>query len=129
MSRDLTIQQRNNLCIGNRLAAEVPASSDDCRAFVVIGAYLPSDHGSGGARPPKALNSPEHDKLCFWLRSYEVERRVLAREDDWVLRDEDLHRSVRRRGIASFEELEHALHEYLDDFAALDVEWRRDNPI
>lgn len=127
MSQNLSIQQRNNLCIGNSLAAEILASSGDRRGFVVIGAYLPSDHGSGGMRPPKALNLPEHSKLRFWLRSYEVERRYL--DNDWDIAEEDLLHSVLRRGIASFEELEHALAEYLDDFAALDVSWRRDNPI
>lgn len=127
MSRHLTIQQRNNLCIGNNLAAEIPASSNDRRAFVVIGAYLPTERAAGGARPPKALNSPELEGLRFWLRSYEVERRYL--DNDWDVAEEDLHRSVLRRRIASFEELERALAAYLDDFAALDVEWRRDNPV
>lgn len=129
MAQHLTIRQRNNLCIGNSLAAEIPASSDDRRAFVVIGAYLPSERGSGGTRPSKALNSPAHDKLRFWLRYYEIERRYLLREDDWDIGEEDLHHSVLRQDIANFEDLEWALRDCLDDFAALDVSWRRDNPL
>jgi hypothetical protein len=39
MTKTLTLLQRNNLLVGNPLAAERPASTDDLRAWVEVRAY------------------------------------------------------------------------------------------
>ncbi len=127
MEPHLTVQQLNNLRIGNSLAAEIPASLPNHRAFVVIGAYVPSKDPSWGRKPSKVLNSPDQANLYYWLRKYEVEQSYL--EHDWDIAESDLHRQAQRRGIASIEELEQEIVTYLDDFSLLDVSWRRDNPV
>lgn len=128
MTQHLTIQQLNNLRIGNSLAADIPAVLPDHRAFVVIGAYVPgSDDPTWGHEPPRALNSPSQANLRFWLRRYEVAQWQI--EQGWDVAESDLHRQTHQRGIASVEEVERELEKYLDDFSLLDVSWRRDNPV
>lgn len=122
MAKKLDIRQLNNLLTGTALVAEIPASSEDLRAFMVISAYK-----SGGGRPSKFLNAADQDMLLFMLRTYEVEKQyyIDGYRDDV---DHYMHNSIRKRGIASIEALEQELAEYLDDFAALDVSWRVGNP-
>ena len=120
MAKKLDIRQLNNLLTGTGLAAEIPASSENLRAFVVIAAYK-----SGGGRPSKFLNAADQDDLLFSLRKYEVEKQYI---DDWDV-DHYMHNAIRKTGIASIEELERALAEFLDDFSALDVSWRVGDPL
>jgi hypothetical protein len=119
MAKKLDVRQLNNLLTGKTLAAEIPASSDDWRAFVVIHAYK-----SGGGDPSKFLNAADQADLLFAFTKYEVERQHLW--DDDV--DYYIHNVIRRRDIASIEALEWALADYLDDFAALDLSWRVRHP-
>lgn len=127
MTQHLDIRQRNNLQTGNELAAEIPSSSPDRRAFVTIHAYLVTDNHPGGARVSRILNRDPAPNLRFTLRRYEVETTFI--KNAWDVCDEDLYHSVFKKGITSLDEPEAMLHEYLDDFALLDVSWRRDNPV
>lgn len=127
MEQRLTLQQLNNLRIGNSLAAEIPATLPGHRAFVVIGAYVPLEDPSWGRAPSKALNSHDQANLRFWLRRYEVDQQFL--EHGWDVAEPDLRRQEQRRGIATTEELERELMRSIGDFSLLDVSWRRDNPI
>ena len=125
MLNTLTVRQINNLLTGNDLAAEIPASAAQRRAFVVVGAYR--DVGqSGGAPVSKFLNADQRD-VRFWLRKYEIDTAYL--ENDWDVVEDDLQESLFLKGLASLEAVERELAKYLDDFANLDVSWRRDNPL
>src|SRR5579885_1353189 len=64
MSR-LNTFQRNNLITGTQMAAEIPSSSPELRALVVIGSYVQT--ATGARRPSKYLNR-EQENLRFWLR-------------------------------------------------------------
>jgi hypothetical protein len=67
VQQHLDTRQRNNLLTGNSLAAELPATSPERRAFVVVGAYR--DVGRpGGARVSRFLNADQSD-VRFWLES------------------------------------------------------------
>lgn len=107
----LSTFQRNNLITGTDLAAEIPSSSPELRAFVVVGAYVwaPSGHAK---RPSKFLNA-EQDGLRFWVRKYEVKKSDIER---WITHA-DLLNSVYLDEILSIEQLEH------------EVAWKVDNPL
>lgn len=125
MAKRLDIRQLNNLRTGNSLAAEMPATSEKRRAFVVIGAYR-EDGSAGGSRVSKFLNAPQDD-VRFWFRKYEIPREYI--ENGWDVSDDDLYEAMWRNGITDIEELENEVGEFLQDFAGLDVSWRRDNPL
>jgi len=119
----LDMRQRNNLITGNELAAELPASSPERRAFVVVGAYR--DVGRpGGARVSKYLNADQSD-VRFWLRKHEIDKVFI--EHGWWPGENDLLDSVLTTGISSIETLEAELAHYLDDFTRLGS--THDNPV
>ena len=122
MAKKLDIRQLNNLLTGKELAAEIQASSEDLRAFVVIAAYK-----SGGGRPSKFLNAADQDTLLFRLGKYEVEKQYYI-DGYWDDVDHYMHNSIHKTGITSIEALEGELAEFLDDLSALDVSWRVGNP-
>ena len=123
MTKQLNMRQKNNLLIGNDLAAEVTASNNDFRAFVSIGSYLPSP--GGGRRPSKILNAKNQDKIRFWLRKYEIHKDYI--ENMWDVTDNDLRNSSFRNEISSLDELEAELGKYLEDFSQLGL--THDNPL
>ncbi|HOV28355.1 MAG TPA: hypothetical protein PK566_18620 [Pseudobacteroides sp.] len=120
----LSTKQINNLITGNSLALEIPASSDDLRCFVVIGAYKKDQTGKS-ARASKFLNTEDKSNLLFWLRKYEVKKQDIER----YIADSDLVNSVHIKDISSVENLEFELAKYLSDLSQLDVEWKCDNPL
>jgi hypothetical protein len=123
MTKQLNMRQKNNLLIGNDLAAEVTASNNDFRAFVSIGSYLPSP--GGGRRPSKILNAKNQDKIRFWLRKYEIHKDYI--ENMWDVTDNNLRNSSFRNEISSLDELEAELGKYLEDFSQLGL--THDNPL
>jgi hypothetical protein len=125
MTRRLNIQQLNNLYTGNSLAVEIPATSEQRRAFVVIGAYRKTGK-PGGGRVSKFLNAP-HDDMRFWFRKYEIPSDYI--ENDWDVTDEELYEATFRLDIPVIAELECELEKFLQDFSGLDVSWKRDNPL
>ncbi len=116
--------QKNNLFIGTHLAAEVPSTSPDLRAFVVVGAYLQDQ--TKFSKPARSLNV-DQDRLRFWLRKYEVNRHDLEIDKD--ITEKDLLHSVHLRNIQTIEELEEALEKYIQDLSALQVSWKIANPL
>ena len=115
--------QRNNLITGTDLAAEIPSSSPELRAFVVIGAYArtPSGHAK---RPSKFLNAEQND-LRFWIRRYEVKKSDIEK---WIT-TADLLNSVYLNEILSIEQLEREVEQYIQDFSLLEATWKVDNPL
>lgn len=116
--------QRNNLIIGTELAAELPSSSPEKRAFVVVGGYIQTS--SGATSPPKVLNV-EQPNLRFWVRKYEVDRSALENHLD--ITDHDLIDSIYLNNIQTIEDLEVELEKYIQDFSLLQVAWKVDNPL
>jgi hypothetical protein len=123
MTKQLNMWQKNNLLIGNDLAAKITASNNDFRAFVSIGSYLPSP--GGGRRPSNILNAKNQDKIRFWLRKYEIHKDYI--ENMWDVSDNDLRNSSFRNEISSLDELETELGKYLEDFSQLGL--THDNPL
>jgi hypothetical protein len=123
MQQRLDMRQHNNLITGNDLAADLPATSPERRAFVVVGAYR--DVGRpGGARVSRFLNADQSD-VRFWLRKYEVDELFI--QHGWWPGEGDLQDAVFIKGIPSIEALEAELAHYLDDFAGLGS--THDNPL
>ena len=123
----LKTKQINNLLTGNSLSTEIPSTSNDLRAFVVIHAYRFDVVRQCAVRLSKFLNSSDKAEAVFWLRKYEIKKEYI--ENDWDVADDDLTNSIFINGIKDIEQLECELSKYLDDFAVLDVGWKCDNPI
>ena len=122
MAQQLNIRQRNNLLTGNRLAAEVPASAPNLRAFIEIWAHA-ADREWGGVS--KFLNA-DTSNLRFDLWKYEIDRSYYDTDGwDWdrFVRG-DIHKV---KDIPTIEDLERILAEYLDDVSILD--WRLVTPM
>jgi hypothetical protein len=95
---------------GTLLGAEIPASTPERRAYVIVAAYDPDD--------PlwKWREDLEVQSLRFRLYAYEVQ------QEDAERRDLDaVHYEIRIiRGVRSTEALANVLSKFLDDFSALD---------
>jgi len=122
----LDTRQINNLITGNALAIELLSASDNLRAFLVIGAYIRTDH-LGETQVSKYLNGEDKSRMLFWLRKYEIEKEYI--ENDWDVSDDELINSIHIKDIKDIDSLEIELSEYLYDYSGLDVEWKCDNPI
>jgi hypothetical protein len=116
------MRQINNLVTGTRLAAEIPASSESRRAFLVVGAYR--DDPMRPDSVSRFLNA-DHRSDQFWLRTFEIDRDHIGRPDS----DDFIHELADQEGISTIEELERLLSQYLNDLSALDVHWRLDYPV
>jgi hypothetical protein len=123
MSRFSTFQN-NNLFTGVELAAELPSTSPERRAFVVVGAYIQT---SRGATSPSTVLNVDKPDLRFWLRKYEVNKSYL--ENDWDIVDHDLVDSIYLNNIQTLESLEAELEKYIQDFSIMEVAWKVDNPL
>lgn len=112
--------QVNMLVTGQELAAEIPAPSPHCRAWVYVLAYRvdPTNPGRHG-RPSKYLNA-DHGDVRFRLRVFEVAEADMptVRADPW---NSDYYEKdvIRQDGIANLRDLESLLHAYVKDFAVL----------
>ena|SRR5579859_4759870 len=136
MAGRLDVRQRNNLHIGNALAAEIPPTAASRRAFVVVTPYRVdlrpkktlADHFR--RKPfPKVLNTEREfdDDVRFACTVVEVEEAALqAYLEVAYSYDADLELDTRstRTDLASVEELETELSRHLEDLARLQVRWR-----
>jgi len=112
--------QVNMLVTGQALAAEIPAPSPQCRAWVYVTAYSvdPTNSARHG-RPSKFLNA-DHSDVHFRLRVFEV-----AETDMPTVRADPLNSDYYEKDIicqddiASIHELESLLCAHVVDFAML----------
>lgn len=123
---NFSLKQKNNLVTGNILAVEIPASSDELRCFITIGAYKLNERGTA-LKVSKLLNCNDKNEIQFWLRKYEVKKEYINNEDD--ISCDQLINSIYIKNIENVELLESELSKYISDFSELDVEWKCDNPI
>ncbi|GCE23612.1 hypothetical protein [Dictyobacter kobayashii] len=112
--------QKNNLLVGTHLAIEIPSSSPELRAFVIIGSYIEASRGA--RRPSKFLNA-DHQDLRFWLRKYEITKKLLA-SNDLDIHESQLENFVYMNGFQNIETLEEKSCEYVDDFSSINVAWK-----
>lgn len=137
MAGRLDVRQRNNLHIGNALAAQIPPSVVGRRAFVIATPYhidlrpkeTLADHFQ--RKPfPKVLNTEREfdDDVRFACTVVEVEEAALQSylEKAALSYDADLelHTRSAQTDLASVEELEIELCQHLEDLARLQVRWR-----
>ncbi len=137
MAVRLDVRQRNNLRIGNTLAAEIPPTAGNRRTFVIVRPYhadpRPKETLADHFRRktfPKVLNTEREfdDDVQFACTVVAVEEAALQTYlDQAVVSDSarlDLHTRSERTGLASVEDLETELWRHLEDLARLDVRWR-----
>ncbi len=121
--QELSIRQRNNLQIGNALAAELAASAENLRSFIVVSSYFTD--GVTRHRPSKYLNAANLDRLRFSIRTYEIDQAFI---ESWDA-DRHLINDSTIDGISSFPELENLLRIHIQDLSILDIAGRNDNPV
>jgi hypothetical protein len=123
--------QQNNLIVGTGLAAEIPSSALELRAFIVIGSYALRPKGESKlsnmfgpvSRPSKFLNR-DHSDLRFRVHKYEIDKKYMGTSYEIAL--EQLAESIVKRDILNMEQLEKEVAIYLDDFSCLVVVWKFD---
>ncbi|SFS76893.1 hypothetical protein SAMN05428962_2748 [Paenibacillus sp. BC26] len=99
------------------MVCEIPATMENCRAFVVATA----------SNPTKYINTADGTKMRFWVRRYDVSEEII--NSGRYITDDDLVNSVHYKKIVGIKKLESILEEFLDDLTKLDVSWKFDNPI
>lgn len=136
----LDTRQRNNLAVGNALAAEIAATVPGRRAFVIVWPYRVDPRAREAARVlagltrrgtfSKILNTDREEMgdVRYGCDVIEVEEAALAAylEIASVSDSARLERRAlaRRIGLNDLEELEAELCRHVDDLATLDVAWR-----
>lgn len=135
MTQQLDIRQRNNLLVGNRLAAEITATRESRKAFVVVTPYR-EDNGESpydalGRWRPKTFSkyiNADHRDIRFNVVVFDVETTVLASYIEESRRSYDAAIEVNTlaaySGIDSLERLEEAFTNHSNDLSSLDVDWR-----
>lgn len=123
MNTKLTIEQRNNLLVGNALATEL-APSDDVRAGVEVRAYSTQSTRFHWVPVSKFLNADRSDQR-YQLQWCEIEKRYI---DHWLDADLYMREETEIRELMSIEAVEEELARYLDDFSRLQVSWKAESP-
>ncbi len=121
----LSIKQRNNLCTGVKLAAELVASDRNLRKFLTVQGYT-YDRGKLISLR-KNIDTVVHDKIYFELRCYELP--IMYFEEKLDVTEDDLINESYKYNIKGFEELENILSSFVKDFSILTPEWNCDNLI
>ena len=121
--KNLDTFQKNCIVTGTGLAAEIPSTSSELRAFVEIGSYTKTLRGA--AKPSKFLNVDDSN-LRFWIRKYEARKKDI--ENDLDITQDELINSIYVNDIQSIEDLEAEIGKYLGDFSLLQVKWKVDAP-
>jgi hypothetical protein len=97
--------QQNNLIVGMGLAAEIPSSAPELRAFIVIGSYALRPKGESellsmvehASRPSKFLNR-DHSDLHFRVHKYEIDKKYIGASYEIAL--EQLAESIVKGNIS-----------------------------
>jgi hypothetical protein len=119
--KSFSVKQLNNLLIGTSLAVEIPSSSEELRAFIVVSSTV-----SKRDKGYNYLNKKNKDiEYCY--RKYEIPKEYI--ENDWDVSDDELINSIHITGIKNIKELEEKLCNYIEDLSVLEGEWKCDNPI
>jgi hypothetical protein len=124
MTTKLTIEQRNNLLVGNTLAAELPASADDVRAWVEVRAYSTQSTRFHWVPVSKSLNADRSDQR-YQLQWCEIDKEYY---NHWTDADYFIRQEGEIRDLMSIEAVEEELAKYLDDFSRLQVSWKTESP-
>ncbi|TYQ15488.1 UNVERIFIED_CONTAM: hypothetical protein Cloal_1948 [Acetivibrio alkalicellulosi] len=124
--KKLNTRQLNNLLTGNSLAIEIESSSNELRAFIVFSAYVYNEEKISH-NVSKFLNDTNKKNIYFWMRKYEIKKDYI--ENGLNVSEDKLINSVFINNIKNIDHLESELSKYLNDFSAIDVEWKFDNPI
>lgn len=122
----LSQQQINNLITGREMAAELPASKDGFRRFLII---LPLEMGKYGkfTAVSKVLSRSKYETVYFWVRVYELPSEYI--EKQWDVTEDELT-SCRDLGkIQGITALETVIKEYLQDFSILLTRDKTDAPL
>jgi hypothetical protein len=122
----LNLKQINNLITGNRLSVEIKSTTINTRLFLVVGSYVRNERGVA-VRMSKILNDKNKDNAVYYFRRYEINKDYIDNNLD--VSEDELINSVYINNIKNIEQLENELSKYLDNYSALDVEWKCDNPI
>lgn len=130
MVEHLDLRQRNNLRIGNALAAEVLATAEGRRAFVTVWPYHVGDNVFRRKHFSKVLNRERdfEEDVRFSCSVFEVEKTALQTYLEQCALNYyprlDIDTLSKRTELTSIDEVEAELCLYLDDLSKLDVRWR-----
>jgi hypothetical protein len=125
MTKKLSIEQRNNLLVGNPLAAELPSLYDDTRVWVEVMAY--SRHSTPGHWVPVStfLNADRSEQR-YQLKWYETEKEYY---NHWSSADYRIRRAAEVRDVMSVEALEDVLAKYLEHVSLLAPNGKTESPL
>lgn len=124
MTKKLTLEQRNNLLVGNHLAAELPSSSDNTRVWLDVSAYSSQSTRFHWVPVSTFLNADRSDQL-YKIRWCEIEKAYI---DDWLNADLYIRQQSDVRGLVTIEAVEETLAKYLDDFSRLQLDRKTESP-
>jgi hypothetical protein len=124
MIRNLTIHQCNNQLFGNPIAAKLPASFGDVRAWVEARAYSIQSTSSHWVPVSKFLTADRSDQR-YQLRWCEIEK---GYRDYSLVWDHHVRQETQIQDLISIEALEDELTKFLDDFSRLEVAWHTESP-
>jgi hypothetical protein len=114
---NFSIQQWNSLIRGTGLAAELPPSSSENYAFIVVHVVNPTPY----------INTAKERDLKFWIRKYEVP--TIYVDEDLDVSDDELINSIHIKNILGREMLEKELSNHISDYSCLVPEWKCNNPL
>lgn len=120
----LSVKQRNNLCVGVKLAAELISTDVNLRKFISVQGYTYNNVGKT-IKLQKTISSEVHSNIYFELRCYEVP--IMCFDERLDVTEDDLVNEIYRDNIKGFGQLECVLSSYIQDFSILIPEWNCDN--
>ena len=121
-----TLVQINNLITGNTLAAELAASAPECRRFVTVKGFEKNKRGAW-QRLSRTINTDKRENAYFKIRIYELPKEFIS--SGWDVTEDVLTEDTVLDMIQGIPKLEETLGYYLDDFSALEPEWKCENPL
>jgi hypothetical protein len=124
MTTKLTIEQRNNLLVGNHLAAELPSPLDDTRMWIEISAYSSQSTPQRWVPVSKFLNADRSDQR-YKITWCEIETAYIH---DWMNSDPYIRQQSEVRDLMTIEALEAEIAKYLDDFSHLQLSRKTESP-
>ncbi|GFI05057.1 hypothetical protein IMSAGC005_03911 [Lachnospiraceae bacterium] len=115
-----SIKQKNNLCTGIKLAAELESSEANLRKFITVHGYVYDEFGKR-KKMKNILNANISNQIFFELYCYEIPVEYYINK--WDVTEDDLLNAVCKNDIKGIQELEMELQNYIQDFSVLEPEW------